>query len=122
MKLRALFLVSMATFCGSYAGAPTKHSVDVKPQSVMEFYQLNPTHERCKLLSKIFEEAKPRPKIVNLWRIFVTGQGIILPNDHLRHYFYMCAGDIGQELGWSSTKIEQEVNALFQQIDRIRNS
>jgi len=116
MKLRSLLFCFIAIFCTGYASESS-----LKPQTAIEFYRLNPNHTRSKLLKKIFKEVKPRSKISRMWRL-LTGKGLFLPADHLRHYLYLCVEDMARELNWTPEKIYQEVYALLDEIDRIRNS
>jgi hypothetical protein len=92
-----------------------------KPQSVHEFCQMNPNHERSKLIATIFKDIKPCSKVSRWWRIF-TGKRMFLPVDFQRHYFLISCEDIGQELNWDKEKIDEEFNKLCTEADLIRNS
>lgn len=117
MKFKSLLCVVIALCC---SGLRAEHPI--KPQTALEFCNLYPTHPQSILLKKIFTEVKPRSKISKFWRTFVTGEGLFLPNDHLRHYFYLCVKDMAKELNWDKQKIHQEVAALEIEVQRIRNA
>jgi hypothetical protein len=105
MKFQS-FLFAAIAFCGTGYGAESV----TKPQTAMEFYHLNPNHPLYKLLKKFFKEVKPCSKVSRVWRL-ITGKGMFLPGDHLRHYLYLCVEDMAKELNWTKEKIVQEVSA-----------
>ncbi len=112
--------ISALTFAVLSTISLAQDAVQPKAQSALEYCLVNPNHESCKRIKRIFKELS-RSKVSRIWRL-ITGKGMFLPGDHLRHFLYMCSENIGKELNWDQAKIDEEFNKLCEEAYRIQNS